>query len=59
MKLRETLEKLDEKSVENSGKYFMYTLLYLEQKEERNVLNSAYKSIIISKENYQRLDQRI
>ena len=58
VKLRETLEKLDEKSVENSGKYFMYTLLYLEQKEERNVLNSAYKSIIISKENYQRLDPK-
>ena len=58
VKLKETLEKLDEKSVENSGKYFMYTLLYLEQKEERNVLNSAYKSIIISKENYQRLDPK-
>ena len=57
-KLRETLEKLDEKSVENSGKYFMYTLLYLEQKEERSILKSAYKNIIISKENYQRLDPK-
>ena len=58
VKLRETLEKLDEKSVENSGKYFMYTLLYLEQKEERSILKSAYKNIIISKENYQRLDPK-
>ena len=58
VKLRETLEKLDEKSVENSGKYFMYTLLYLEQKEDRNILKSAYKNIIISKENYQRLDPK-
>ena len=58
VKLRETLEKLDEKSVENSGKYFMYTLLYLEQKEERSILKSAYKNIIISKENYQKLDPK-
>ena len=58
VKLRETLEKLDEKSVENSGKYFMYTLLYLEQKEERSILKSAYKNIIISKENYKRLDPK-
>ncbi len=58
VKLRETLEKLDEKSVENSGKYFMYTLLYLVQKEERNILKSAYKNIIISKENYQILDPK-
>ncbi len=58
VKLKETLEKLDEKSVENSGKYFMYTLLYLEQKEDRNILKSAYKNIIISKENYQRLDPK-
>ena len=58
IKLKETLEKLDEKSVENSGKYFMYTLLYLEQKEERSILKLAYKNIIISKENYQRLDPK-
>ena len=56
VKLRETLEKLDEKSVENSGKYFMYTLLYLERKEERNILKTAHQNIIISKENYPTLD---
>ena len=28
-KLRETLEKLDEKSVENSGKYFMLSLIHI------------------------------
>ena len=32
VKLRETLEKLDEKSVENSGKYFMYTLSTLSRR---------------------------
>ena len=58
LKLKETLVKLDEKSVENSGKYFMYSLLYLEQREDRNILRQAYQNIITGKENYSGLDTK-
>ena len=47
LKLEETLTKLDEKSVENSGKYFLYSLLYLERKEDRNILKQAYDLSLI------------
>ena len=58
LKLEETLTKLDEKSVENSGKYFLYSLLYLEQKEDRNILKQAYDNILLGKEKYSGLDTK-
>lgn len=58
LKLKETLTKLDEKSVENSGKYLLYSLLYLEQKEDRDILKQAYRNILTAKEKYSGLDTK-
>ena len=51
-KLEETLIKLDERSSENSGKYYLYSLLYLKNKEDREKLKIAYQNILNSQRNY-------
>ena len=52
LKFEETLEKMDEKSIESSGKYFLYSLLYLENLESRSSIDSSYLLINKSKETY-------
>ena len=52
LKFEETLEKMDEKSIESSGKYFLYSLLYLENLESRSSIDSSYLLINKSKEIY-------
>ena len=50
LKFKETLEKMDEKSVETSGKYFLYSLLYLQNLDNRDDIDSSYSYIIRSKD---------
>ena len=52
LKFEETLEKMDEKSIESSGKYFLYSLLYLENLDSRSSIDSSYLLINKSKEIY-------
>ena len=50
LKFKETLEKMDEKSVETSGKYFLYSLLYLQNLDSRDDIDSSYSYIKRSKD---------
>lgn len=50
--LREMLLKFDEKNIENSGKYFLYSLYYLQDVRDRDKLDSAYFFIKESKEKF-------
>ena len=50
LKFKETLEKMDEKSVETSGKYFLYSLLYLQNLDSRDDIDSSYFCIKRSKD---------
>ena len=49
LKFKQTLEKMDEKSVETSGKYFLYSLLYLQNLDNRDDIDSSYSFIKRSK----------
>ena len=42
IKLKDALSKMDEKMNENPGKYYLYALLYLEEIEIREKLDSAF-----------------
>ena len=48
----ESLNKMDEKLVESSGKFYLYSLLYLINKEDRASLDSSYFYINKSKYRY-------
>ena len=52
VKFKETLEKMDEKSVETSGKYFLYSLLYLKDLDNRANVDTSYSYIKKSKDKY-------
>nr|ADD93404.1 hypothetical protein [uncultured marine bacterium MedDCM-OCT-S04-C102] len=41
---------MDEKSVETSGKYFLYSLLYLQNLDNRDDIDSSYSYIKRSKD---------
>tara|TARA_S200000501_G_C20871904_1_gene764711 strand:+ start:9846 stop:12596 length:2751 start_codon:yes stop_codon:yes gene_type:complete len=57
-KLEETLIKLDERSSENSGKYYLYSLFYLKNKEDREKLKLAYQNVLNSQRNYLNQDAK-
>ena len=42
VKFVETLEKMDEKSVETSGKYYLYSLYYLIDTDNRNSIDTSF-----------------
>lgn len=52
LKLKETLEKMDEKSVETSGKYYLYSLLYLENLNSRADIDISYSYLKKSIDKY-------
>ena len=52
LKFRETLAKMDEKSIETSGKYFLYSLLYLEDLDSRTNIDTSYYYLKKSKDKY-------
>ena len=52
LKFRETLAKMDEKSIETSGKYFLYSLLYLEDLDSRANIDTSYYYLKKSKDKY-------
>ena len=51
-KFKDALIKMDEKGVDNAGKYYLYSLYYLENKDNRGDLDSSYFYINNSKDNY-------
>ena len=51
-KFSESLEKMDEKSIESTGKFYLYSLLYLINNENRDDVDSSYFFIKKSEEIY-------
>ena len=52
IKLKETLIKMDEKLFEISGKYYLYSLLYLENIDSRPHIDTSYAYIKKSIDTY-------
>ena len=58
-KFREALKKMDEKGINNSGKYFLYSTYYLLDTENRDALDSSYYYIKLSNDNFQYADDKL
>ena len=58
VKLREILEKMDIKTPNNPGVYYLYSLLHLTNSLERISIDSAHISILNSKENILNVDEK-
>ena len=58
VKLREVLEKMDIKTPNNPGVYYLYSLLHLTNSLERISIDSAHISILNSKENILNVDEK-
>jgi len=54
IKFRESLEKMDEKAIESTGKFYLYSLFYLIDNEIRDNVDSSFIFIKKSKEFYPR-----
>ena len=52
IKFKESLEKMDEKAIESSGKFYLYSLFYLLDNEIRDNVDSSFFFIKKSKELY-------
>ena len=52
IKFKESLEKMDEKAIESSGKFYLYSLFYLLDNEIRDKVDSSFFFIKKSKELY-------
>ena len=58
-KYRDALKKMDEKGINNSGKYFLYSTYYLLDTENRDALDSSYYYIKLSNDNFQYADDKL
>ena len=58
-KFRDALKKMDEKGINNSGKYFLYSKYYLLDRENRDALDSSYYYIKLSNDNFQYADDKL
>ena len=58
IKFRESLYKMDKKMEESSGKYYLYSLLFLEEKEDRKKLDSSFYFINKSKSIFKNNDPK-
>ena len=58
-KFRDALKKMDEKGIDNSGKYFLYSTYYLLDRENRDALDSSYYYIELSYDNFQYADGKL
>ena len=58
IKLRDALSKMDEKMNENPGKHYLYALLYLEEIEIREKLDSAFYFVKLSRRNIYSVDAK-
>ena len=59
VKVREVLKKMDEKGDNNPGKHFIYSLIYLNNYSDRELLDSSFFRIKESKKNFVDLDEKI
>ena len=59
VKVREVLKKMDEKGDNNPGKHFIYSLIYLNNYNDRELLDSSFFRIKESKKNFVDLDEKI
>ncbi len=50
IKFRESLEKMDEKAIESTGKFYLYSLFYLIDNQIRDNVDSSFFFINKSKE---------
>ena len=50
---------MDEKGINNSGKYFLYSTYYLLDTENRDALDSSYYYIKLSNDNFQYADDKL
>ncbi|MEC7877775.1 MAG: WG repeat-containing protein [Bacteroidota bacterium] len=58
IKLKDALSKMDEKMNENPGKYYLYALLYLEEIEIREKLDSAFYFVKLSMSSIDSVDAK-
>ena len=58
-KFKDALIKMDEKGVDNAGKYYLYSLYYLKNKDNRDDLDSSYFYIRRSKETYYKVNEKV
>jgi len=52
IKFRESLEKMDEKAIESTGKFYLYSIFYLIDNQIRDNVDSSFFFINKSKESY-------
>ena len=50
---------MDEKGVDNAGKYYLYSLYYLKNKDNRDDLDSSYFYIRRYKETYYKVNEKV
>ena len=58
-KFKDALIKMDEKGVDNTGKYYLYSLYYLKNKDNRDDLDSSYFYIRRTKETYYKVNEKV
>ena len=59
VKVREVLKKMDEKGDNNPGKDFIYSILYLNNFNDRSLLDSSFLYIKESRKNFSSIDDKV
>tara|TARA_B100000963_G_scaffold238020_1_gene208110 strand:+ start:6120 stop:8888 length:2769 start_codon:yes stop_codon:yes gene_type:complete len=59
VKVREFLKKMDEKGENNPGKSFIYSLIYLNNFNDRKLLDSSFLYIKESRKNFSSIDDKV
>ncbi len=58
IKFRESLEKMDEKAIESTGKFYLYSIFYLIDNQIRDNVDSSFFFINKSKESYPEVTEK-